>query len=266
MKKNIKTLVYCIMVTVIFLTCSASAFAAEINNQTKLPSDMDTKKLTGEIVDMMNNGTFSKEIPRQIDSKDVDFSKAFKIYIDTDIFALKTNNFNEVQATLEKGTYIFYVPIYFENGDVYLFDICRPNPLPSNANELMTPEMIKEYQSTVGKWSVIGMEQYLAKENPFPDYYASLKSVIDKSGTLPLLVGSLPYFRLVVAVFPDKEGNIDELYPYTPAAVDWERLGLDQKKVGEGYDYNTVKEAINANPPRNDGLNGGGGGDYNCEW
>lgn len=262
MKKIGKAAVLLVASLMILMMCSISVYGTDFDESTySLPPDMDTAQLSERIVSDVNS-CFGDELPHLIGDSDVDFSKAFKIYIDTNIFAQETNNYDEVRNILEKGTYIFEVPIYFDNGDVYVVNIARNNPMTPEAYELMTEEMVDEYEPTVGEWSINAIFQYLADENPFPDYYASLKDEIDARGSKPLLVGSLPYFRFAVAIFPDDKGNLDRIYPYAQAlGGDWYgNLGLKKEDAAQGFDYLTVKNAINANPPKYDDTGGGGSG------
>jgi len=207
---------------------------------------------------------FSNELPRELTVDDVDFSRARKFYVDVNIFDIETDVFFQMAYTLENiATILFEVPVYFENGDVYVANVHRRNPIRMDARELLSEAELANYEQGVGKWFVASMSQYNANSNPYVDYYEVLAETISATGKFPLLVGSLPYFRSPVAIFPDEEGSIKYLIPLSAHSLSWYGLGVFEKEFDQNgwLEYSKVKEYINTHPLEVDSeLTGGGGG------
>ena len=202
--------------------------------------EWDTDEMKEKIVDAVNS--YYGEIPYTITADDVDFNGAYKIFIDTNIFEIPTNNYDELLSILEaESARIYEVPVHFDNGDVYVANLQINLPLSENAYDVMTDSEIKSYLSTVGSWSVSVIYKYLNGQDDFVDYNELLKSEIEEFGQ-PILVGGLPYFRDAIALFQGPDGNVGKLVPLNPSTVQWDKLSL--KYDGSINDYSQLKEAI----------------------
>lgn len=72
-----------------------------------------------------------------------------------------------------------------------------------------------------------------------------------ETGTFPILVGGLPYFKWPVALFPDETGKSSRLVPISPELVEWSRLRITNQQTFEQngrLDYSEIKSYISANP------------------
>jgi len=225
----------------------------------EMPDDMDIEELTENILVLVN--AISNEQPREITPEDIDFFLAYRIFIDTDIFELNVNTFSELNNVLnETSDHIYEIPIFLENGDVYVANLQIRLPLRDDVRHLLTQDQIDEHERTVGKWVVSAIFQYLAWDVPFVDYYEIVSDVIEETGSLPIFVGSLQYFVRAVAIFPDESGNIGKLIPLSPLNVNWSGLrGFRDKFDQNGWlDYNEIKNYITRNPENIDpNLTGG---------
>jgi hypothetical protein len=210
----------------------------------KMPADMDQNAVRNEIVDEINT-TFANDIPRKATLEDVDLSKSYKFYIVDSIGDLGSNNFEAVRKKLEKGVYIYEVPVFFGDS-TYVANIQRyDQPLSVESAKLMTPEMIVDYERTLGTWALSVTYQYLP-DTPFHDYYEMAAKSTGIRDTLPLLVGGIAPIHHPVALFPDKNGIISKLV-YTKNLLPDEMGGGDLKKEGISYpvfDYEKAKDTI----------------------
>jgi len=256
-----------ILLTAFVLTTALpfTGYATErIRGNDYLPQDFKLEEMRAEI--MMSVNVFQREFPRELKFEDIDLSRAYKIYM-TNVFEIETNDFKVLTSILEqKENCIFVVPIYFENGDVYVANIQRRNPLPENADEIFTKNEIDRHKQSVGHWVVSAVSQYLANDIPFVDYYDVVRDSIIETRTLPILVGGLPYFKWTVALFPDEAGNISRIVPIDPGMADWSGLRSSRQQTfkEKGWlDYSETKSFLSANPPRANpdiaGGNAGGG-------
>ena len=239
---------FLMILTVVVFAAGLSFFAYADEPGTgyvTIAEDMNKEEIAESILGFIN--TFEGDLPREVTEADIDFSGAYKIYVDTNVFEFVDSSFTKMTETLEQtSTIIFNVPIFLENGDVYVANIQRSLPLKETVREVLTEEEIADYEQTVGKWVVSAMFQYLAEDAPFTDYYEIVKDGISATGTSPIFVGSLPYFRNAVALFPDENGNVGRLIPINPPAFVWENLDEFKDEYSENgwLKYSRVQDYV----------------------
>jgi len=229
-----------------------------------MPYDFNENEMAVEILDFAR--VYSDDFPRELTIADIDFSGAYKIFVAYNIFELDINNYVEVIEILENNSVIIYeVPIFFENGDVYVANIQRAFPIDEGAKEIFSEDELAEYEQRAGNWVVSVMSQYLADDAPFFDFYGIVQDSINATGVSPIFVGGLPYFRNAVALFPDENGDVGRLIPINPPAFIWHDLSAfkDEYLLKGWLDYSRVKEYIRAHPLEVDpDLSGGGSGSF----
>ena len=231
--KRIVTICLIALILVSISTFPVSANETELSDGNPLPK-WDTEEMKEEIVNFINS-SFYGEIPYSLTTDDVDFSGAYKIYVDTNIFEIPTNNYDELLSILEaESARIYEVPVFFDNGDVYVANLQINLPLNKIAYEVMTDKEIEGYLSTVGSWSVSVMYQYIKGRDDYIEYNEMLKSEIEEFGS-PIFVGGLPYFRTAVALFKKPDGDIGKLVPLNPASVQWDELWLKHDESIDDY-------------------------------
>jgi len=244
------TLVFCLLCTLF----PVSAYS--ITPDLEYPADMDRDYIVNKFVDSVNR-LYAEELPRKATKEDVNLLKAFKIYVGTDVFAMETNNFLEVKSNLEKGSFIFEVPMYIED-KTFVANIQRILPATKEDYAMMVDP--KGYEAKVGTWDISVISGYFPPDSQFLNYYVTARSVSKNTDKIPLLVGGLPFFRTAVALYPDNNGEIDKLVTLTPHATDWEALGLVRRESNTDLEYSKIKRAINSMPrvSRDSDLTGGG--------
>ena len=236
--------ILCINLIVLILasifTFPVFANETEVDNGNPLPA-WNTEEMKEEIVNFINSSYYG-EIPYNLTTDDIDFSGAYKIFVDTNIFEIQTNNYDELLSILEaESVRIYEVPVFLDNGDVYVANLSINLPLNNNARKVMTDSEIKNYLSTVGSWSVSVMYKYPKEEGNYVEYNEMLKSEIEEFGQ-PILVGSLPYFRDAVALFRNPDGNVGKVVPLNPSTVQWDKLLLQEN--ANINDYSQLKASI----------------------
>ncbi|MDR1067649.1 MAG: hypothetical protein LBL36_00180 [Clostridiales Family XIII bacterium] len=262
MKKHNKYVSIVIIAISLFLTTSFSfADSSSSKNVDMFPSGFDKEYVINDMVNWLND-TYRGDEGITTTKKDIDLSKAYKIYVDTDIFTLKSNKYDDIVAALEKGTYFYFVPI-FDKDATYLVNVQYYKPLSADAKKILTEEEIADYNSKVGKWAVVGIDQY-DDESPFRDYYTTAAKATGNNKEKPLLIGSLPYFRDVVALYSDGNGNAGSIVPIIPELMETELLGLNVAEKSKAYQYGDIKEKVayakKIDPDRNENLIGGSSG------
>ena len=248
--------IYLIIVVLVFVLFPTWVFADY--GATGMPEDMDVEYIVERIVAITNGHIDSLE--RMVTREDIDLSGAYKIYLEN-VFNLPVTDFNDVKEILEKGVYIFEVPIKIgENTYVANLQLVGPVDDRDEALRLLGAEWLADYEKRVGTWDVSVVYAYLA-DSPFKDYYETASNISNIRGIQPLLVGGLPGFRMLVAIYPDESGNMSIIVPTVNDVVQWDALGMSRSEYeGKALDYATIKEAVQRLPP-SDGRTGGSSGD-----
>lgn len=86
----------------------------------------------------------------------IHYDRAVKIYAETDIFQLDTDNGEAILELLEEGNHIWMVPANL-NGKEYELTITKGFPLREEAKDVLTPSQQQEVIDREGKWFVVGI-------------------------------------------------------------------------------------------------------------
>lgn len=245
-----KKLLVCVLSLAMTFALSATAFAADFSDN----AESELSSISNEIVTTVNE-LYGDE-NNTITAADIDYNKAFKVYVDTDVFKLSTNNASELESTLESGNYIYVLPISTNNGTI-VTNIQKGLPLSDKARDVLTEEEQQEVLSKVGQWVVSSVTFYDLGDTRF-DYSNSLSSKIGEIPDGTMLIGSLPIFHDVVALIPGNDGMVESLVPVTESAYETEQIST-AKNGSNVYDYQQVKEYANQLPAEDPDLAGSTG-------
>ncbi len=115
---------------------------------------------------------YSNELEIEITAADIDYAKTYKIYVDTNIFVLSTNNIKEIKKMLDQATMIV--------------NIQKGRPLREDAKDVLTKQKQQEIWEHEGQW-ITG-----DKRIAYKDFLTGAIGMIPEKS---LLVGGLPFFR-----------------------------------------------------------------------
>ena len=258
-----KIVIAAFLICVIVVSFSAFTSASVSNPNARMPDDFDEARVAASIVSRMNDA-FHAELIREMTVDDVDFSRAYRIYL-SNVFEMRTTSFDSMVELLEKGIMIFEVPVTI--GDyTFVANVQIINPMTEAAARLLTQDQIDLHNSIAGTWDVSAIHLF-SSDYPFESYYDIASEISGARGgsERPVLVGGLPGFRLPVAIYPDSAGNIASIVPTAPEFVNWNALGFDELATGRGdidlvLDFQDIRERALAIPPPEAELSGGGGG------
>lgn len=129
----------------------------------------------------------------------IDFTRAVKLYVGTDIFSLNTQAKNVILEALEQGPYMWIVPVWIQDTQIML-EIVKGMPLNPDAEPYLTEEQKEKIISQEGKWTVGG---YTA--NWCPEYLTTIQNTLQTQRDCQdyVLVGGLPGLEKPVALFMD---------------------------------------------------------------
>lgn len=245
-----KKILTCLLSLSIVFAFSVVAFAADFSSG----AEKELSSISDSIVITVNELYGDEDIA--ITADDIDYNKAVKVYVDTNVFELSTNRANEIENALEKGNYIYLLPISINNGTIVL-NIQKGLPLSDNAITVLTEEEQQEILEHVGKWVVSSTAIYDSGNMNY-DYLKTLSNVIGEIPEGTMLVGSLPVFHDVVALVPDEEGIVESLVPVTNTVYD-ENSVKYQRNYDKVYNYEQVKEYANNLPEEDSNMAGTAG-------
>lgn len=232
----------------IVLVFSISAFASDLSSNVE-NEVMDT---SDEIVRVVNEIYENKGI--KVTVEDIDYSKAYKVYVDINIFRLSTNKADKIKETLENGNYIYLLPIDVSDGTI-VANLQKGLPLSENSKKVLSLEEQQEVLDNVGKWIVSSLYFYENGNLNF-DYESKLKSLI---GVIPedtMLVGSLPIFEDVVALIPNEDGIIESIVPLSTLTKEKDLINYSTKNNPYIYSYKQIKEIANDLPDADPNIAG----------
>ena len=160
----------------------------------------------------------------------IDYERAVKIYADTDIFQLDTDDGETILEFLGEGEHIWMVPASL-NGKKYLFTISKGHPLTEDAKEVLTLEEQQEVIDREGNWFVCGIEE--ADEGFWEKVNARSKEL--EGCQQAVIIVDLPGFQYPV-VLGIKEGK----------AARWINIGYDNPVMDDVQaDTQTMSKSVN---------------------
>lgn len=227
---------------------SISAFASDLSSNV----ENEVMDISDEIVTVVNEIYENRDI--KVTAEDIDYSKAYKVYVDTNIFRLSTNKADKIKETLETGNYIYLLPIDVSDGTIVV-NIQKGLPLSENSKKVLSLEEQQEVLDNVGKWIVSSVYFYENGNLNF-DYERKLKSLI---GVIPedtMLVGSLPIFEDVVALIPNEDGIIESIVPLSTLTKEKDLINYSTKNNSYIYSYKQIKEIANDLPDADPNIAG----------
>jgi hypothetical protein len=221
--------------------------------QTALPPDFDVEDVKARIVDFIGDSSLYG-LSRPPTADDIDMTRIVKIYVDTDVFSLGTDDFDEVVGILEQGLCVLNIDFAIEG---VAFDVEVSKGLQPSEEDIerirelgdeYAEGMIEQVLADVGKWKVNSIGHTTEPISSIYDLDIATKTsgITDRE---PIFVGSLPYFHYPVALYPDDEGKIGVMVPLSLGAVPWSALKMNRPSEFVALDYQEVKGVINSLPP-----------------
>ena len=232
----------------ILFSFSNSSFASDLSSNV----ENEVMDISDEIVTVVNEIYENRDI--KVTAEDIDYSKANKVYVDTNIFRLSTNKADKIKETLETGNYIYLLPIDVSDGTIVV-NLQKGLPLSENSKKVLSLEEQQEVLDNVGKWIVSSVYFYENGNLNF-DYERKLKNLI---GVIPedtMLVGSLPIFEDVVALIPNEDGIIESIVPLSTLTKEKDLIDYSTKNNSYIYSYKQIKEIANDLPDADPNIAG----------
>lgn len=269
MGKFIKEMVCLLVLFVLSMSVSVKSFADEsiqLDNLDKNePGYKEISLLEAEIMETLEDYLDELEKPALTESFTIDYSSAYKIYVDTDILELNTTDKNKILRELEKSEYMWLLPLYY-NGDTFLVHISKGLPVDEETREVLSDEETKELEDSVGKWQVAAMELV---EDETIDYGETIADVMESLTETPknvetVLCGGLDCIIQPAAIVLDDEDSL--FIPLSDLNIEGteeqiQEIQPDGADIDDPvYYYEDIKEAISEMDTETMEGSGAGGG------
>ena len=88
------------------------------------------------------------------EEKDIDFSKAYKTYVDLDIFQKEKLSEEELEKMIQESPVVWTVPVYYDEATC-LVEVSKGLPLDKENEDDLTEEQKEQIINAEGKWTVV---------------------------------------------------------------------------------------------------------------
>lgn len=240
-----------------FLSCILITENVKADQQVRLDTldnyteDLEQiKALESDIINQLNMArrmNNKSELPKEFKP---DYTKAYKIYVDTDIFALENNNSGNIVQLLNQGNYVWSLFVEYD-GDYYTVDISKGLPLREETAHLLTQDEINEIKAKEGRWTVscVSVLEYdMSYKNKIAE--ALKNTEYDTTKLEIVLCGGLKFIHYPVAVVM-YNGNAELIIPLYRLEIEGtskEKAAAIPVGAAEGdnvYLYNSIKNDVN---------------------
>lgn len=199
----------------------------------------------------------------QITQEDINWDRAYKLYIDADIYAEQSDNTQQILEFLQNQQYIWQLPISKDGLDL-IVEFSESPPLSDEAKEILTAEQQAERIRDEGKFTIscvsVGCE--------IPSYKERLLELLEDyhiQAEQKILFGGMPKMRSVSGIALNGQG-VETVIPLEQprlAGTPQYRSrsgGLTGIERDKAYSFDQMAQTLNAVPqPVADGVTVGAG-------
>ncbi|MCI8339727.1 MAG: hypothetical protein HFH62_13795 [Lachnospiraceae bacterium] len=181
----------------------------------------------------------------------LDFKKAKKIYVDSQIFSLEDTEASKIKKRLKKSKYMWLLPVSIGK-DTYQIHIAKELPLNESVKDMLSTDEIQQIKENEGKWCLSGIELL---ENEKIDYEKKTSEILDNisydmKNVDIMICGGLEHVNQpVVLVLNEDEAEF--LIPLYELEVEGTEKQIKEikpkraKKDDEIYTYEGIMNAAN---------------------
>lgn len=270
----------------VLLLCAPAAAAADYSALgeplTESADYAEIQQTEETILDQMNE-VYQTEYGKNAGApfSALNYDHSVKIYIDTDVLALHTDDETAIQEALDKGDHIWVIETTVD-GITAEVTLGRGEPLDEAAASVLTEEEKEEVRRNEGKWCVQTVSVQQDSDSFYPE---KVNQALSKSGEISsaaervVIVGGIPAFRYPIAIAFDGEKathwiSLGEDFITTAlededisAAADGSMANVLQEGASTGvYDFNTLADYAQATYKASDEDSVGGAGVTDGAW
>lgn len=253
--KNKFVIYLSIIAIAVFFCCTFPVYGYTIET---LDRSADAEEIRGMENDLLDSvqGFFEFEDMEAF----VDYPRAVKIYIDTNIFEYKNLSENNVASILEDTVYLWEVPVKTSEGKYIICTVSRKPPISEETRrELLeaggqTEEELGEAIANVGQWTIASASY----DETQTDYIDTIDGILGEGYHAEderqlYLLGGTPNMRLPFALFGEEDDYkilvLDSWVLDRHYASSFTGKPSDDFQSKNIFDYETVQKYISKLPP-----------------
>ena len=226
------------VIVVSVLTCSFTMLCQASDMYDKQAGLEEIEKLSSEILEFVNSGYRGVYDGEPAEEKDIDFSKAYKTYVDLDIFQKEKLSEEELEKMIQESPVVWTVPVYYDEATC-LVEVSKGLPLDKENEDDLTEEQKEQIINAEGKWTVVSCSFEDGHVDRLEEISSTLKENHMAEGENYVLLGGVPNVRteLIASV---KDGYIDKLIS-SKRDIGLENANSQDRRSGEGK---VLKEGV----------------------
>ena len=226
------------VIVVAVLTCSFTMLCQASDMYDKQAGLEEIEKLSSEILEFVNSGYRGVYDGEPAEEKDIDFSKAYKTYVDLDIFQKEKLSEEELEKMIQESPVVWTVPVYYDESTC-LVEVSKGLPLDKENEDDLTEEQKEQIINAEGKWTVVSCSFEDGHVDRLEEISSTLKENHMAEGENYVLLGGVPNVRteLIASV---KDGYIDKLIS-SKRDIGLENANSQDRRSGEGK---VLKEGV----------------------
>ena len=226
------------VIVVAVLTCSFTMLCQASDMYDKQAGLEEIEKLSSEILEFVNSGYRGVYDGEPAEEKDIDFSKAYKTYVDLDIFQKEKLSEEELEKMIQESPVVWTVPVYYDEATC-LVEVSKGLLLDKENEDDLTEEQKEQIINAEGKWTVVSCSFEDGHVDRLEEISSTLKENHMAEGENYVLLGGVPNVRteLIASV---KDGYIDKLIS-SKRDIGLENANSQDRRSGEGK---VLKEGV----------------------
>ena len=236
-----RKLLSCLCIVSLLLQIFTLSVSARGNEKEQIN---ELKGLTDEILETVNASYGMKYDSNRAGEEDVNFEKAYKVYVDINLLQDSEVTEAELESMLADAPEVWCVPIYYSDVTA-IVEISKGLPLNPEAESILTPEQKQEIIDNEGKWIV---SRYTFYEGTL-DYNQKIKDILSESKVSVdlnkcVLLGGIPGIqKVVVAVIED--GYLTKmLLPGSTSTVPTQTKATSGFNENQVYSYSDFRNLV----------------------
>lgn len=167
----------------------------------------------------------------------IDFSKAYKVYVDVNLFEKEQLSKVEMEELIEGAAFVWRVPVYYEDSTC-IVEVSKGVPYNKKNEHLMTEEEKKISMENVGKWQVVSYFFYEGTVDQRKEMNDILDSVLEGYEDYTFLGGVPGIGEIIAAVVQD--GDVSKIVPLEADIVS-RTDGKTRMQKREVYNYSDMR-------------------------
>ena len=250
-----KLFVFIVLLFVLIVSCIPSY----AYTNTDIYSIDELKQCENIILDSANR-ILESQNKSQIDSDDIDYAKAIKIFVNANILDNEELDNEMLQNYLESAEYIYYLPVYVDGNSVYL-TVSKGRELTERARTVLEQEDIERLESLVGKWFVPEIQIYPYIVDFNNDVELSMKENGINEASIYYFGGISGNIPLVAVICSNDSGIKFKIVKEIKNQSDLS-LGGEENQKEDIFSYEEIKKIASENGELKEGQLGSVGQSY----